>query len=168
MFPSLFLEKFPSPSHFSKCFLKFCLSRNFLSQPGHSWATLSRPRTLQVKRWAFNREYILPQCGQVSQFLSSCTLAIWCSNWVVELKVFEHFEHWNGRSLKVRKFQKLFFLPSIIPKNKHKHLPNFALRNSNGSFKKKVSTTFLPLKSPYFEVQNSEATKIWICWGRIR
>jgi len=43
-------------TYFLKCFLKFCLSRNFLSQPGHSWATLSRPCTLHVKRWAFNRE----------------------------------------------------------------------------------------------------------------
>ena len=80
----------------------------------------------------------MPQCGQVSQFLSSCTLAIWCSNWVVELKVFEHFEHWNGRSLKVRKFQKLFFLPLIIPRNKHRHWPNSTLKNSNGSLKKKA------------------------------
>ena len=86
--------------YFLQLFLMWCLSESWLAkgllQFGQSLVGLWPGLALQIRICAFSRAHCFPQYGQFSQFLNSCFLAKWWSNFSLNWNVWKHFEHIKG------------------------------------------------------------------------
>ena len=94
----LFYPKFSI--YFLQLFLMWCLSESWLAkgllQFGQSLVGLWPGLALHIRICAFSRAQSFPQYGQFSQFLNSCFLAKWWSNFSLNWNVWKHFEHIKG------------------------------------------------------------------------